>query len=270
MRRVKEQSEEAMRTHLIRNTVRGAQLAALSLALIGVSCSLDKVQIPEALVGPAELGLSLKLTANPDWVVADNVSASELMATLRDQNGSGVSGRTIVFAIQNEDGTYASIGQLTSATAVTDGGGNARVRYYAPARTDVLADTEVYIAARPSSDDAGGQQLRRVKIQIVPVDRPMFPPKSGNASPTCSIVTEPAVGPNNGAFSRGQQIQFQAAAVDSDGQVVRYEWDFGDGEQELTPNTNHTYTLSGAYTVTLTVIDNNGGAGSCTKAVTVQ
>jgi hypothetical protein len=267
----KEQSEEAMRTHLIQKAVRGRHVVALLLALVGASCSLDKVDIPSALVGPAELGLSLSLAANPDWVLADNVSRSDIVATLRDQNGNPVAGRAIVFAIQNEDGTYAAIGSLTVPTAVTDGSGVARTSYFAPARTDVLADTEVFIAARPSSNDAGGQQLRRVKIQIVPAERPLFPPKSGNTNPTCSIVTEPSVGPNGGAFNVGQLIQFQGVASDSDGNVVRYEWDFGDGEQHAgRPDTTHAYSSAAAYTVTLTVIDNNGGAGSCTKALTVQ
>jgi hypothetical protein len=252
-----------MRTHLIQKAVRGGLLASLALALVGVSCSLDKVDVPQALVGPAELGLSLKLAANPDWVVADDVSRSDITATLRDQNGSGVAGRTIVFAIQNEAGTYVALGQLSSPTAVTDGGGNARISYYAPARRDQLSDAFVYVAARPSSDDAGGQQLRRVKIQIVPSERPLFAPAAG-----CGIITQPAVGPETGgAFKTGSQVLFQAAYPVG---TVRFEWLFpDDGSYDFKPDVEHTFYKAGDWTVTLSLTNKSATVTSCTRTISV-
>lgn len=50
-----------------------------------------------------------------------------------------------------------------------------------------------------------------------------------------------------------------------------YLWDFGDGStasETLTPT--HAYTVDGTYTVTLTVIDDDGGIGSDTLFVTVN
>ncbi len=60
---------------------------------------------------------------------------------------------------------------------------------------------------------------------------------------------------------------FQGMGVDPDGQVVAYEWDFGDGKKakgELEGNSiphkfiNHTYTSSGNYTVKFRVKDDKG------------
>jgi len=48
---------------------------------------------------------------------------------------------------------------------------------------------------------------------------------------------------------------------DSDGSVVAYAWDFGDGNNGSFATTSHTYTAYGAYTVGLVVTD-NGGAKS--------
>lgn len=48
-------------------------------------------------------------------------------------------------------------------------------------------------------------------------------------------------------------------------------WDFGDDSyDEDTLEPIHVYTLSGTYTVTLTVTDDDGGVGSDTLTVTVE
>lgn len=77
------------------------------------------------------------------------------------------------------------------------------------------------------------------------------------------------VAPNHGpvaAFSAStraasQETRFDASAsADHDGQVARYHWDFGDGTTQTDggPTAAHVYQNSGAYTVTVTVTDNEG------------
>ena len=61
--------------------------------------------------------------------------------------------------------------------------------------------------------------------------------------------------------------------VDSDNNIVDYEWDFGDGSEAGYGETaDHTYTTEGTYTVTLTVTDadNNTGRSSMTVKVEPQ
>ncbi|MEA3277188.1 MAG: PKD domain-containing protein, partial [Pseudomonadota bacterium] len=62
-----------------------------------------------------------------------------------------------------------------------------------------------------------------------------------------------------------------SASVDSDGAIVSYDWDFGDGtvvmDAGATPT--HAYAADGAYSVTLTVTDDQGATASTTKEVTV-
>jgi probable HAF family extracellular repeat protein len=62
-----------------------------------------------------------------------------------------------------------------------------------------------------------------------------------------------------------------SASSDADGNVTRYEWDFGDGSA-LTygPNVQHTFVLSGTYTITLTVFDDKGAKAAASTGVTLD
>lgn len=61
-----------------------------------------------------------------------------------------------------------------------------------------------------------------------------------------------------------------STSTDSDGTIVAYDWDFGDGSPHSSAaNNSHTYVAAGTYQVTLTVTDNNGGTDSVTHPVTV-
>ena len=57
---------------------------------------------------------------------------------------------------------------------------------------------------------------------------------------------------------------------DPDGQLVRWEWDFGDGTPTTTVQSpRHSYLSAGLYTVTLTVTDNEGLTDTDTTIATV-
>jgi PKD repeat protein len=147
-----------------------------------------------------------------------------------------------------------------AATAVTNGSGVAQVRFSAPARTDILTQTSVSIAGRPTGDDANAAIYKTVRVEVVPAEPRLFPPNPGNTAPTCSFTTQPSRGPNpDGSYPPGFQILFQSTSSDgSGGRIVRYEWNFGDGTGDLKPDTNHAYGPTGTYTVTHTATDNNG------------
>jgi PKD repeat protein len=52
--------------------------------------------------------------------------------------------------------------------------------------------------------------------------------------------------------------------------IVRYDWDFGDGEKKTGVTTTHDYSPSGVYLVTLTVTDNLGEQTKSSQPVTVR
>jgi PKD repeat protein len=60
-------------------------------------------------------------------------------------------------------------------------------------------------------------------------------------------------------------------SVDTDGTIVRYSWDFDDGNSDNSdrPTSGNTYMASGTYTITLTVTDDNGERGTDTATATI-
>jgi len=68
-----------------------------------------------------------------------------------------------------------------------------------------------------------------------------------------------------------ETISFNASAsYDSDGTIVSYFWDFGDGTNATGVTTTHFYTAVGTYTVTLTVTDDDGATSSANATKTVS
>ncbi len=65
-------------------------------------------------------------------------------------------------------------------------------------------------------------------------------------------------------------IHFSSQVSISDGYIVDYSWDFGDGARSSKYHPDHSYSDPGVYTVSLTVTDNNGNAGTCSKNITVS
>jgi PKD repeat protein len=67
----------------------------------------------------------------------------------------------------------------------------------------------------------------------------------------------------------GQSVAFGDLSADSDGTIVSWSWDFGDGGTAARENPSHSYSTNGTYTVTLTVTDNGGASSSQSKTVTI-
>jgi PKD repeat protein len=68
-----------------------------------------------------------------------------------------------------------------------------------------------------------------------------------------------------------ETITFSASSsYDPDGRIVKYEWDFGDGETGEWEIVTHSYTSPGNYTVILTVKDNDGATNSTSAIIQVN
>lgn len=66
------------------------------------------------------------------------------------------------------------------------------------------------------------------------------------------------------------EVNFSARrSYDPDGQISECCWEFGDGRLARGSLARHVFTQPGTYKVRLTVIDNEGGAGSATVTITV-
>jgi len=68
-----------------------------------------------------------------------------------------------------------------------------------------------------------------------------------------------------------ETIGFDASdSFDLDGEIISFEWNFGDGIIETSKKTSHKYATDGNYTVTLTVEDDEGNTGLLKQIVLVQ
>jgi len=61
----------------------------------------------------------------------------------------------------------------------------------------------------------------------------------------------------------GASVRFQNF---SEGDIIRYLWDFGDGGQSVEKNPTYTYTKEGIYTIKLHLITSTGAQGISTKS----
>ena len=78
-----------------------------------------------------------------------------------------------------------------------------------------------------------------------------------NENPTAAVEETDMVG------YPGVPVTFNGnESYDLDGEIISYTWDFGDGFTGIGIKPTHTYEEKGNYTVTLTVMDNDGGEDS--------
>ena len=85
-----------------------------------------------------------------------------------------------------------------------------------------------------------------------------------NKSPSAEFDSSPASG------DEPLVVTFDATtSIDTDGEVIDLDWDFGDGSTGSGRIVEHTYGRSGNYSVELTVTDNDGGVDTKTGTITV-
>jgi len=85
----------------------------------------------------------------------------------------------------------------------------------------------------------------------------------GNVPPTA----DPG-GPYSGTVNAAVSFDGTGSA-DSDGNIVSYDWTFGDGASGTGVTPSHAYTAAGSYTVTLMVTDNEGASATATTTATI-
>ena len=84
-----------------------------------------------------------------------------------------------------------------------------------------------------------------------------------NQVPIAAAIATPASGSLETTFS------FDASASrDSDGEIVSYLWDFGDGSTASGPSASHRFASAGSFNVVVTITDDRGATAQ--KALMVQ
>ncbi|MCX6802235.1 MAG: PKD domain-containing protein [Candidatus Diapherotrites archaeon] len=88
-----------------------------------------------------------------------------------------------------------------------------------------------------------------------------------NKLPTVSLSHEPE------EPLPGEEVVFTADALDEDGTIVAYRWNFGDGETKECADcavVSHTYAAKGEYLVSVEVEDDRGGKAAATENLKIK
>ncbi|WP_371373104.1 family 16 glycosylhydrolase [Thalassotalea aquiviva] len=85
---------------------------------------------------------------------------------------------------------------------------------------------------------------------------------------TGPVNTPPTAAFNNNCTDLNCSFNATASS-DSDGNIVSYAWDFGDGNTATGESVNHTFSSANTYTVSLTVTDNQGATDTIEQQVVV-
>jgi PKD repeat protein len=128
----------------------------------------------------------------------------------------------------------------------------------------------IHIGRSPEGSNYFAGTLDDVRIYAMALSRDDIladmntPVAAGNVAPTARF----SVTPQSGAAPLTVNLNASASS-DSDGALVSYAWNFGDGAVGSGVTTSHTYAAAGSYTVQLTVTDDAGAADTATATVTV-
>lgn len=87
---------------------------------------------------------------------------------------------------------------------------------------------------------------------------------NGNSAPEADIAADKTSG------AAPLTVRFSGrGSSDAEGQTLSYHWNFGDGGNSTQAEPEHVFTKNGRFTVTLTVTDPQGNAGSAQREIIV-
>lgn len=90
---------------------------------------------------------------------------------------------------------------------------------------------------------------------------------------TIALGNQPPVADPNGPYTgtAGTPVALDGSgSTDPDGNIVAYNWNFGDGSSGSGMTPSHTYAMQGTYNITLTVTDDSGAIDSATTSATID
>jgi PKD repeat protein len=132
--------------------------------------------------------------------------------------------------------------------------------------SDSCIDCALHANGQAAIAWAAGTSCSLVVFQSsgTPIPPDPDPDPIANVPPTASFSFTPQSGiyPLNVTFNAG-------SSKDSDGTIVNYAWDFGDGAVGSGQVVHHVYTRENRFEVTLTVTDNLGASDSATGELEV-
>ena len=104
-------------------------------------------------------------------------------------------------------------------------------------------------------DDDGATDSAIVNLKITPL---------ANRAPEADFTFSPSDPTDR------DTVRFTDYSIDTDGDIVLYEWVFGDGNTSTIQNPDHRYGDNGTYTVSLKVTDNGGATDIASRDISIK
>ena len=213
----------------------------------------DGVGTGDALTAYTDYSSIGRFSLTGSWTPATVANVAPIASTTGTTPTTGTAPLTVSFIGSNSydpDGTIASyswnFGDGTSSTSTNP--------------SHVYSAAGTYTATLTVTDNSGATSTASVVITVssAPVLTNIVPVASTTGT-TPTSGTAPLV------------VSFVGSnSYDSDGSIVSYLWNFGDGTSSTSSNVSHTYSAAGTYTATLTVTDNSGAKATSSIIITVS
>jgi hypothetical protein len=222
--------------------------------------------------GPAELGLSLKLLANPDRVPMDGVSGSAVQVIAFDAGGHPIAVQVHLDVNPAGFGTLLSANFNNDVMTSTDLTRPTTVTFVPPGAITGTPFT-VTLSATMVGPNAVTSATQQVSVVVAPAAflNPLAPQPVAVITPT----------PPAQSFGVGKLITFDASGscgtafvgsvCPGTSPITKYVWNFGDNSAPSNfVNVTHAYGLQGSYNVVLTVTNAQGRSSSVVQAIVIQ
>jgi PKD repeat protein len=231
---------------------RARLIAVMMTATLISACGLEK-QTQPSLMGPADTGQSISMTAVPDQLPRDGNSQAVITLIARDPSNKPIVGQRLTLSL----GASSPVGAaLSQGEVTTNAQGNATFSVVAPTQSSL--GNSILVVATPVGTNADNTNSRTISILVSP---------SNGAAPTAAFTFSPA------SPDMGQTVTFDASTTTDEGAACTscaFVWDFGDSTIGTGRVVTHVYGAAGTYTVTLTATDSLGSSSTpVTHTVTV-
>lgn len=173
-------------------------------------------------------------------------------------------------------GTYNVILTVTDPNGLSDSA-NETIQIDAPAVVQPVAPTPTPAPAQPTAAPAPTNTPVPAPTDTpvpAPTDTPIPAPTDTPVpastdtpvpQPPQAVISGPAQG------NAGDDLSFDGSGSQpGSSPIVDYQWNFGDGGSNSGPTVTYNYAVTGSYTITLTVTDQNSLTGQTTATVQIQ
>jgi large repetitive protein len=219
---------------------RALRIGLVIVATAMSACGLEK-QTQPSLIGPADGGQSIQMTAVPDQLPRDGSSQSVVTVIARDPSNRPIVGQRLILSLASSSPAGAT---LSSTEVTTNSQGTATFSVSAP--TSGSMGNAILVIASPVGTDANNTNTRTMSIAINP----------SNATAPNALFTWNPPSPD-----MGQTVTFDASTTTDEGArctSCSFIWDFGDSTTGTGQVVTHVFGAAGTYVVTLIATDSVG------------